>query len=64
MKFKTGKDTNVITTVREEEVFTNSAIIQKGAFGDFLEDIKEVIIPEGITALRIMLLRAVPILLQ
>ena len=51
MKFKTGKDTNVITIVREEEVFTNSATIQKGAFGDFLEDIKEIIIPEGITSI-------------
>jgi hypothetical protein len=51
MKFKTGKDTNVITIVREEEVLTNSATIQKGAFGDFLEDIKEIIIPEGITSI-------------
>ena len=51
MKFKTGKDTNVITIVREEKVFTNSATIQKGAFGDFLEDIKEIIIPEGITSI-------------
>ena len=51
MALKIGKDTNVITIVREEEVFTNSATIQKGAFGDFLEDIKEVIIPEGITSI-------------
>lgn len=51
MKFKIGKDTNVITIVREEEVLTNSSTIQKGAFGGFLEDIKEIIIPEGITSI-------------
>jgi len=51
MRLKIAKDTNVITIVKEENVFTNSDTIQKGAFGDYPEDIKEIVIPEGITSI-------------
>ncbi len=46
---KIGKDTKILTIVREEKVFTNSTAIQKGTFGDFSGDIKEIVIPEGVT---------------
>ena len=43
MGLKIGKDTKMITIVKEEKVFTNSDTIQKRALGDFPEDIKEVV---------------------
>ena len=49
MQFKIGKDTKEIIIVREEKVFINSTTIHKGTFGDFPGDIKEIVIPEGVT---------------
>lgn len=46
-----GKETKVITIVREEKVFIDSTTIHKGTFGHSLENIKEIVIPEGITTI-------------
>ena len=51
MPFKIGKDTKEIIIVREEKVFINSTTIHKGTLGDFPGDIKEIVIPEGVTAI-------------
>lgn len=56
-----GKDTKVITIVREEKVFIDSTTIHKGTFGHSLENIKEIVIPEGITTIEENALRDVQI---
>jgi hypothetical protein len=51
MGLKIGKDTKSITIIKEVNVLTNSTIIRKGTFGDSPEDIKEIVIPEGVTCI-------------
>ena len=48
-----SKDTTIFTLVlvREEKVFTQSVTIKNGTLGDFPENIKGIIIPEGITTI-------------
>ena len=48
MALKIGKNTKMITIVKEEHVSTNDDSISKGIFDEL---VKEVIIPEGITSI-------------
>ena len=50
MGFKIEKDTKIITMVLEEQEFTNSNTITKG-FSKNYPNLKEIIIPEGITSI-------------